>query len=95
MFFASEAYAMAKEFNYSSSPQTVYNELILEDKELKHQLNIMAHNGIQNLFYLASKGAIGNDHEGTVDGVHCTDLGFSRYAEYLINYFKKLELIDK
>ncbi|MCH2204902.1 MAG: O-antigen ligase family protein [Lentisphaerales bacterium] len=27
MFFASEAYAMAKEFNYSSSPQTVYNEL--------------------------------------------------------------------
>ena len=75
--------------------ETVYNELILEDKELKHQLNIMAHNGIQNLFYLASKGAIGNDHEGTVDGVHFTDLGFSRYAEYLINYFKKLELIDK
>ena len=55
----------------------------------------MAHNGIQNLFYLASKDAIGNDHEGTVDGVHFTDLGFSRYAEYLINYFKKLELIDK
>ena len=75
--------------------ETVYNELILEDKELKHQLNIMAHNGIQNLFYLASKGAIGNDHEGTVDGVHFTDLGFLRYADYLISYFKKLELIDK
>ena len=55
----------------------------------------MAHNGIQNLFYLASKGAIGNYHEGTVDGVHFTDLGFLRYADYLISYFKKLELIDK
>ena len=42
----------------------------------------MAHNGIQNLFYLESKGAFGNDHEGTVDGVHFTDLGFLRYADY-------------
>ena len=74
---------------------SVNDELKEEDKELKHQYNIMVHNGIQNVFYIESKGAIGNDHEGTVDGVHFTDLGFLRYADYLINYFKKLELIDK
>ena len=75
--------------------QSVYNELLLEDKELKHQLNIMIHNGDQNLFYIETDGAIGNDHEGTVDGVHFTDLGFLRYADYLIRNFKKLELINK
>ena len=55
----------------------------------------MIHNGDQNLFYIETDGAIGNDHEGTVDGVHFTDLGFLRYADYLIRNFKKLELINK
>ena len=50
---------------------------------------------MENIFYIDSEGATGFDHEGTVDGVHFTDLGFLRYADYLINYFKKLELIDK
>ena len=36
----------------------------------------------------------GFDHEGTVDGVHFTDLGFMRYADFLINQFKQLGLIE-
>jgi len=33
------------------------------------------------------------DNEGTVDGVHLTDLGFLRYANYIIENFKKYNLI--
>jgi len=69
-------------------------DLLEEDKELKHQFNIMVHNGIQNLHYIDSEGATGYDHEGTVDGVHFTDLGFMRYADFLINKFKQIGLIE-
>ena len=70
-------------------------ELTEEDKELKHQYNIMVHNGIQDLFYIEGEGAIGSDHEGTVDGVHFTDLGFLRYADFLIAQFKQIGLVEK
>ena len=34
------------------------------------------------------------DNEGTVDGVHLTDLGFLRYADYLLKNFKNYKLIN-
>ena len=34
------------------------------------------------------KSPIGPDHEGTVDGVHMTDLGFQRFAKFLMTYIK-------
>ena len=46
--------------------------------------------GDNNIFYLPSKGIIGDDGEATVDGVHLTDLGFYRIAEALT---KKLQTI--
>lgn len=39
--------------------------------------------GMQNLFYVRQNGHIGNDHEGTIDGVHFSDLGHSRMAQKL------------
>ena len=54
----------------------------------------MADNGYKNIFYLDSKNALGSDYEGTVDGVHFTDLGFIRYANFLIKKFKELKIID-
>jgi len=33
------------------------------------------------------------DNEGAVNGFHLTDLGFLRYANYLIENFKKYYLI--
>ena len=46
--------------------------------------------GDKNIYYLPSKGIIGEDGEATVDGVHLTDLGFYRIAETLT---KKLQTI--
>ena len=37
--------------------------------------------GVKNLYYLEGKHLLGEDNEGTVDGSHPTDLGFSRQAE--------------
>ena len=34
------------------------------------------------------KSPIGPDHEGTVDGVHMTDMGFQRFAKFLMKYIK-------
>ena len=52
----------------------------------------MIDKGFSNIYYIESSGGKGTDHEGTVDGVHLTDLGFSRYADFLIKKFKRLRL---
>lgn len=55
-----------------------YNKLKVEDS---------------NILLLSSKDMIGHDSEATVDGIHFTDLGFLRYAEYL--YPTLLQLLQK
>ena len=42
-----------------------------------------------NLFYVDSRNLLGNDDEGTVDGVHPTDLGFVRMAEIIAPIVKQ------
>ena len=37
--------------------------------------------GVRNLYYIPADNLLGNDGEGTVDGVHPTDLGFLRMAD--------------
>ncbi len=62
---------------------------------LKGEFEIMQQKGYQDIYYIDNNGALGNDHEGTVDGVHFTDLGFLRYADYLIMNFKQSGLIEQ
>ena len=45
--------------------------------------------GDKNVYYVPSKGLIGDDGEGTVDGTHFTDLGMLRYAETVAPVIKK------
>jgi len=56
-----------------------------------HELNMALHEvfdslkakGESRITLIPSAGMIGTDGEATVDGIHFTDLGFMRYAEYL------------
>jgi len=48
---------------------------------------------MKGVYYISSANAIGTDNEGTVDGTHMTDLGFMRYAEYLIGKFREKGLV--
>jgi hypothetical protein len=69
-------------------------ELNEENLALKGEYDQILKKGIQNVFYIKDRQVDGMDNEGTVDGVHLTDLGFLRYADYLIENFKKQQLIN-
>ena len=43
----------------------------------------------KNLYYVPCDGLTGVEMEGTVDGVHYTDLGFRAYADILEPYIKE------
>lgn len=62
---------------------------------LKTEYIKMIESGFKNVFYISSENATGDDHEGTVDGIHFTDLGFIRYADFLIDKFVQFGLITK
>lgn len=68
--------------------------LIEKNAALKDEFEKMQEQGYQGIYYIDNKGAIGEDHEGTVDRVHFTDLGFMRYADYLIMKFKQFNLVE-
>ena len=81
----------------------LYDKTALDDsarKEMNDKNNVlngeykkMIAEGFSNIFYIDNIGALGNDHEGTVDGVHLTDLGFMRFAEYLVSKFEQYGLV--
>ena len=49
-------------------------------KALRIAYENLLNRGIKHLYYQMSEGQLGFDGEGTVDGVHPTDLGFHRQA---------------
>lgn len=50
-------------------------------KALRNAYENLLNRGTKNLYYQIAQGQLGFDGEGTVDGVHPTDLGFIRQAE--------------
>lgn len=52
-----------------------------KNQELRAAYQRMTDKGIQGLHYVACDSLLGSDGEGTVDGVHPTDLGFMRMAD--------------
>lgn len=45
--------------------------------------------GDKNVYLVSSADMIGTDNEGTVDGIHFTDLGFERCADYMTPIIKQ------
>ena len=60
---------------------------------LKNEYDKILKNGFQNVFYTIDMKIDGMSNEATEDGVHLTDLHFLRYANYIIDAFKKYNLI--
>jgi hypothetical protein len=50
-------------------------------RALRNAYENLLNRGTKNLYYQIAQGQLGFDGEGTVDGVHPTDLGFIRQAE--------------
>jgi hypothetical protein len=74
--------------------KTIEAELIRENAILLEECQKMEEKGFQNVYYISNANALGEDHEGTVDGVHLTDLGFLRYANHLISNFKSFGILE-
>ncbi|SDM70073.1 N-terminus of Esterase_SGNH_hydro-type [Daejeonella rubra] len=66
-----------------------------KNQALKTEFDKLVRGGMKDLIYISATGSIGTDNEGTVDGTHLTDLGFIRYADYLIEKFKENKLAIK
>ena len=58
--------------------------------ELKRAYGTLKDAGIKGLYYREGEGLIGDDYEGTVDGVHPNDIGMLRIAEELEPTIRKL-----
>jgi hypothetical protein len=58
--------------------------------ELKRAYNTLKESGLKQIYYRKGQGLIGDDYEGTVDGVHPNDLGMMRMAEALRPTIQKL-----
>ena len=46
--------------------------------------------GIEEIYLIDQENCIGHDNEGTVDGIHYNDIGFSRFAKHLLKNIKKI-----
>ena len=58
--------------------------------ELERAFKTLKESGIKGLYYREGEGLIGDDYEGTVDGVHPNDIGMMRIAEALEPTIRKL-----
>jgi len=59
-------------------------------KEQRKGIAKLKKQGIKNIHVLDGKALLGDDAEGTVDGVHPNDLGMARHAEALLPVLKQL-----
>jgi len=63
----------------------------LKDRaELKAAYERLKKSGVENLYYIPGEHLFGDDGEGSVDGSHPTDLGFTRQAEIFAKVIEPL-----
>lgn len=76
---------------YAKMPFEAGLNKLLNDKNqaLKTEFDKLVKKGMKGLVYMETKGAVGTDAEGFVDGVHLTDLGFSRFSDFLVARFNE------
>jgi lysophospholipase L1-like esterase len=69
------------------------NEVEKKNNALRTVFDGLKAKGETNIYLISSAEMIGTDGEATVDGIHFTDLGFLRYAEYLYPKIKNILLL--
>jgi len=52
-----------------------------QNKQMAIEFKKLQKEGDNNIYFIEGKSLIGDDHEGTIDGTHPTDVGFSRMLE--------------
>lgn len=60
-----------------------------QNDEIRKTYERLQKEGYKNIYYIGTDKLIGNDHEATIDGIHLTDLGFTRIADAILPVIKK------
>ena len=79
-------YPYAKYDSYFTSYLPAKNEAFRKNYERLKKENP------RNLYYMTTDGMTGYEEEGTVDGIHLTDVGFRAYTTKLEKILKKLKI---
>lgn len=61
----------------------IKKDLTEKDENIKTQVEILQKKGVKKLYFIPGANLIGQDHEGTGDGIHPNDLGFDRMVSQL------------
>ncbi len=77
-------------YTYMYFNQTVFSSIREKNATLRQIYSGQKKSGERHLYYLRADKLIGNDYEGTVDGVHLTDLGFLRMSRNMYPVIRKL-----
>ena len=67
-----------------------WDDKIAENAAFRLEFEALKKEGDNNIYYLNSDDLINKDGEGTVDGVHLTDLGFQHFAFTLLKEIKAI-----
>lgn len=70
-------------FPHSEFDNDISDKIRTRNATLRHKYEELVASGEKNIYYLEGEEIIGHDGEGTVDGIHFTDLGFYRYTNLL------------
>jgi len=71
-------------FEHGYFVKTVQPEVERRCAELRKAYDTLKKSGVKALYYKNGDGLIGEDHEGTVDGIHPTDVGMERFAKNML-----------
>ena len=77
-------------YSYTKYDKFTKNYLAEKNAEWRKNYEKLKADNPDNLFYVTAGGLSGNDNEGTVDGIHFTDMGFRAYANKLIPILKDI-----
>ena len=77
-------------YSYTKYDKFTKNYLAQKNEEWRKNYEKLKAENPDNLYYVTCEGLSGYDNEGTVDGIHFTDLGFRAYADKLIPTLKDI-----
>lgn len=61
--------------------QKVGKKVKEQNENIEKEFRILKKGGMKDIYFISSDNLLGTDHEGTVDGTHPNDIGFSKMLE--------------
>ena len=77
-------------YPYSRYDSMFEKYLPAKNDALRRNFDRLVAEGYKNLYFIESEGMDGPEDDGTVDGIHLTDLGFRHYADHIKPHLKKI-----